>query len=237
MRAHQIDLPDDPSIERLAEATRRAIASHWLRRAAAERSVAVAFEALRPRIRAVGAADIVLALIAKAIDDERRHGDLCVRLAERYQGEPVVSPDARDGTLPNFGTGDERLEVTLTVVGMCCVNESIASEWIRSCWRVATAPIALAANKAHLHDEIDHARLGWAHLASDAVSAVTKRELQAWTPRLLRVNVAQWKRVDDALPEEGVPAHGHLSRRDNEDVIDAAVRDVVLPGFAHVGIG
>jgi hypothetical protein len=162
-------------------------------------------------------------------------------MAARYFGMddndpdlPLVTP--RDGTLPNFGTGDESIEVALVVMGMCCINESIASEWIRSCWQAATAPIALAANKAHLQDEIDHARLGWAHLSSSAISPAMKRTLATWIPKLLEVNVAQWKKPDEHLPPEGIPSHGHLSARDNEAVIDAAVRDVVLPGFAHVGL-
>jgi len=238
MRAHQvaITLPDDPTIDLLPDATRAAIARHWVHRASAERSVAVAFEALRPRLRATDAADVVLGLVDKAIDDERRHGDLCIRLAERYAGGSIAGGDPRDGTLPDFGTNDEPFEVLLTVVGMCCINESIASEWIRSCFQAATSPIAAAANRAHLQDEIDHARLGWAHLASNAVDAATKRRLEPWIPRLLRANVAEWKRPDDHLPPEGIPAHGHLSTPETDDVIDAAVRDVVLPGFAHVEV-
>ena len=232
----RIELPNDDTIELLAESSRRAIADHWLHRASAELGVAVAFEALRPRLRDVGASEVVLALADKAIDDERRHGELCVRLAARYLGEHVSTPDPRDAELPDFGTGDEPTEVALLAAGMCCINESVASEWIRSCWQLATSPIALAANKAHLQDEIDHARLGWAHLASDAVGPALKKTLRTWAPRLVRANVAEWKKRDPHLPEQGIPSHGHLSAADHDDVIDAAIRDVVLPGFVHVGV-
>jgi hypothetical protein len=237
--ARSIDLPhDDVAIDRLSEIERQAIAGHWLHRASAELSVAISFTLLRPRLKDVGAADVVLALADKAIDDEQRHGELCARLAARYLGRStdVTLPTPRDGTLPDFGTNDERMETALITIGMCCINESIASEWIRSCWQAATAPTALVANKAHLQDEIDHARLGWAHLASSAVSPALKRQLVPWIPKLLAVNVAQWKIPDEHLPTEGNPAHGHLSISDNEDVIDAAVRDVVLPGLTHVGL-
>lgn len=232
----QLELPEDDTIERLADDARRAIAAHWVERASAESGVAVAFEALLPRLRDVRAAEVVLALATKAIDDERRHGDLCVRLAARYLGTHVDAPAPRHRALPDFGTGDERMEVALTTLGMCCINESIASEWIRSCWEVATAPTAIAANRFHLQDEIDHARLGWAHLASDAVDAALRQKLRVWAPKLVAVNVAQWKKPDAHLPAEGIPAHGHLSRGDNDDVVDAAIRDVVLPGLAHIGL-
>ncbi len=229
-------LPDDPTIAALDEETRRAIAAHWLHRASAELGVAVAFEALRPRLVGVGAAPPVLALADKAMVDERRHGALCVQLAARYLDTDVATPAPRDGALPDFGTGAEELEVALLVLGTCCINESIASEWIRSCFRIATAPTALAANRAHLQDEIDHARLGWAHLASPAISDALRRRLRPWVPRLLDVNVAQWMKPDPHLPREGIAAHGHLSVEENEAAIDAAVRDVVMPGLKLVGL-
>lgn len=228
----------DPSIDRLGDEARRAIAKHWAHRSRSEHDVSVAFELLRPRLEGVGAEDVVLALADKAIDDERRHSDLCLLLARRYAGSDVVAEPARPVTLPVFGAGDEPLEVALIVLGMCCVNESLASEWIRSCWQAATSPTAIAANRAHLKDEIDHARLGWAHFASSAVSPAMKRALvsAAWPSKILEANVAEWRRPDEHLPAEGIPDHGHLSVRDHLAAIDAGVRDVVLPGFAHVGL-
>src|SRR5262245_19966904 len=109
MRPHSLALPDDPSIELLSEPVREAVTSHWLHRAASERSVAVAFEQLSARLRGVRAVDTVVSLAEKAIDDERRHGDLCVRLARRYRGADVPDPEPRAGDLPDFSSGDEPL--------------------------------------------------------------------------------------------------------------------------------
>ena len=231
-----MELPDDDTIDALDDTTRTAIASHWLHRSASELGVAIAFEQLRPRLAGVGAAAPVLDLVDKAIGDERRHADLCARIAARYAGRSLPAPPARGGPLPDFGTGDEHTETALVVMGMCCINESIASEWIRSCWRTATSPLAVMANREHLQDEIDHARLGWAHLASTAIAPSLKKRLAPWVPRLVEVNVAEWKRPDEHLPPGGIPAHGHLSAEMNEAVVDAAVRDVVLPGFALTGL-
>jgi hypothetical protein len=222
-----IDLDDD---------LRARISRHWLHRSAAERGVSVAFTHLRPRLVAVGVADPVLALVDKAIDDERRHADLCVRLASQYAGSDQPAPPPRFDGLPDFGTNDERLEVALIVTGMCCINESIASEWIRSCWQAATAEIAATANREHLKDEIDHARLGWAHLASEHVGAHLRQRIAQRVPKMIEVNVAEWKKPDEHLPASGIRAHGHLSREENDAVIDAAVRDVVVPGFELLGM-
>jgi hypothetical protein len=220
----------------LDDELRARIARHWLHRSAAERGVSVAFAHLRPRLVAAGVADAVLALVDKAIDDERRHADLCVQLATQYAGSDQAAPPPRYEGLPRFGTNDERLEVALIVTGMCCINESIASEWIRSCWQAATADIAVAANREHLKDEIDHARLGWAHLASEHVDADLKQRIAQRLPKMIEVNVAEWKRPDEHLPATGIRVHGHLSCEENDAVVDAAVRDVVLPGFELLGM-
>ena len=232
----RIALPDDPTIDALAPALRDALARHWTHRASSELSVAVALEELRPRLRDVGAARVVLDLVDKAIDDERRHGRLCVDLASRYHGSEVPCPAPRPHELPAFGTGDERTEVAMLVTGMCCINESIACAWLRACFRAATSPLAAFANKIHLEDEVDHARLGWAHLASSHVGDAVRASVRARVKDLVRVNVAEWRRDDAFLPPEGEPAHGHLSRDDHTQVIDDAVRDVVWPGLALVGV-
>lgn len=231
-----VELPDDPSIDALEGDLRRRLASHWLHRAGSELAVGDAFAAYLPRLRGVGAADVVLTLAAKAIDDERRHADLCVRLAARYLGTGTPTIERREAPLQDFGTADEPTEVALLALGMCCINESIACEWIRTCWHIATSPLAIAANRHHLKDEIDHARLGWAHLASSAVDDALRARLRLWTPKFLAVNVAEWKKRDEHLPPEGIPEHGHLSAAENDAVIDAAVEDVVLPGLKLVGL-
>jgi hypothetical protein len=38
------------------------------------------------------------------------------------------------------------------------------------------------------------------------------------------------------LPAEGVPPHGHLGAAASRVIVDEAVRDLVLPGFEHVGV-
>lgn len=231
-----LELPEDPTIDALSTDLREAVAAHWRHRAVSEARVALAFEALRPRLAAQRAAPAVLALVDKAIEDERRHSALCTQLEARYRGADARPPEVPSAPLPDFGTGDEALEVALLVLATSCVNESIASEWIRSCFRVATAPTALFANREHLQDEIDHARLGWAHFASSAVSAELKARVRPWVRRVLDANVREWRRRDAHLPEGGLHAHGHLSASEHDAVIDAALRDVVEPGLVLVGL-
>jgi hypothetical protein len=95
---------------------------------------------------------------------------------------------------------------------------------------------AQAANRLHLRDEIDHARLGWAHLASPAVDEDLREALAECVPRLLAANVAIWLRRDDFVSAEGVPGHGVCAHADTVAVIERALQELVLPGFRHVGV-
>ena len=205
--------------------------------------MAQALRALAPRLAAVGAEPAVLALVAKAIADEERHAGICVELAERYAKRslapraPLEPLAPRGGTLPDFGTGDEALEVALLVLGMSCINESIACEWLRASYARATDRAAAEVHRAHLKDEIDHARLGWAHFASRAVSPALKAVIrERWVERVLAANVTEWQKPDEHLPPEGVPELGHLSQAESLEAIEAAVRDVIRPGLARVGL-
>lgn len=232
-----LDVPfDDASIDALDSTTRTALASHWRRRAKSERQVGRAFAQMAPLLRAHGADAEVVKRLVQGAEQEERHAGLCVRLAEVYGGAPVSMPEVGAVPLPSFGEANEELEIALLVSGMCCINETIATAWLTAGLAVATAPIAIAANRIHLRDEIEHARLGWAHLASRRVSNATRAALASRLPRMLEANAPGWELDDASLPADGIPAHGHLPARDSRAVVQAAFADLVLPGFAHVGV-
>lgn len=227
---------DDRSVDALPDEARRAISRHWERRAVSELKVARSFGLLAPWVKRLSTEPVVVALMERAADDEERHAEICRVLAERYGGVKVAGPTVEDLALPSFGCEDERLEVALHVAGMCCINETIATAWIEACLACAEVPLAVAANRAHLREEIDHARVGWAYLASRAITPSLREELGACVPRLLEANVPQWERADPDLPAEGVRMHGHPSEEASRRAVQDAVRELVLPGFRHVGI-
>jgi len=226
----------DPSLRALPDPLRVAMAKHWARRARSEAHVGQSLLALVPRVRAVGGSPVVLHWLEVAGRDEAVHSELCRRLAESYAGERVEPAEARPVKLPEFGCDDERLETLLLVAGTCCINETLATAWLEANLAQSSAPIAQAANRLHLRDEIDHARLGWAHLASPAVDEDLREALAECVPRLLAANVAIWLRPDDFVPAEGVPGHGVCAYADTVAVIERALQELVLPGFRHVGV-
>jgi hypothetical protein len=225
----------DPSLDSLSEEARKALVTHWLRRSQSEWRVGLAFEALEVLGRGM-ADDVVLRLLHQSAGQELEHARLCHRLAERYAGSnlpQVMRPDAR---LPDFGTESARLELTFNIVGLCCINETFATAWLRYCLALARTPLAVAANREHLKDEIDHARLGWAHLASSWVTREDKLALAERLPELIRVNLALWEAASNYLPGDALPEQGQPSSRESRRVLRQAVDELLLPGFAYVGV-
>ncbi len=235
--AYGADLPfDDPSLAELTSGQRAAIAAHWKRRMRSELMVGRTFEAMLPLLRERNAAPAVLDLLARGAEEEVHHSEICARLAEVYGGESVERLTIESVTLPRFGVGDDQLETTLLVAGMCCVNETVATAWISACLAAAESPLAKQANRIHLTDEIEHARLGWAHLASDAVGDETRRALGPCLPRLFEANAPSWEHVEPTMPAEGVPSQGQLPAAVSRGVYMAAIGELVIPGFSHIGV-
>ncbi|MCA9535399.1 MAG: hypothetical protein KC593_17015 [Myxococcales bacterium] len=230
------DLPDgDASVDALPDALRQAISQHWTQRVVSELQVSRTFARLGPWLRSLRADATVVDMVERAAHEEVQHAELCLHLAAVYAGERPPAPEV-PFEMPVFGFEDERLEAAVHVVGLCCVNETIATAYLERCLALATTPLARAANRAHLREEIDHARLGWAHLASSSLTPDLRKQLAVCLPRILAANVPLWEQPDAHLPVDGVPAHGLPSHADSAETIRHAVRELVLPGFRHVGI-
>ena len=196
-----------------------------------------AFTILERDLQSSGASAIVLEMLAASIEDERRHAEQCRRLAVRYAGAEVAIGHVDAPVLPAFEGAETKTRAALRVTAMCCINETLATVWLKACFDRSVSPLARSANRLHLREEMSHARLGWAHLASPFVTPEMKRAIAARLPRLLDANVPQWYAEETAdVPPEGFPDHGVLSTEETRGLILAAVAEVVLPGFDEVGI-
>jgi hypothetical protein len=130
---------------------------------------------------------------------------------------------------------------------MGCINETIASAWLKASLEDAKTPLARAAIREFLADDVHHARLGWAHVASGFVDAPERAKVAAWLPRLFEAVLGPWlsplgtaplaasggesHALVDGIPEYGLPAW-ETTRR----AVVSAVDDVVLPGFDQLGV-
>jgi hypothetical protein len=232
----QLLLPwEDESVERLDVAARERVGTYWAGRTSAELRVAEAFRQVASELRELDASPRVCELLDVSLANELHHAEICRELAARYLGRVVAPPDPAPVHLPQFQHAPPALHAALCMAGLCCINESVATVWLQQCLARSSAPLARAANHLHLRDEIVHAQVGWAHLGSDSVDRATKGGLAKWLVPLLRANLERWL-ASATLTLAGVVAHGLPDPAEQRAHVLGAVRNVVLPGFDHVGV-
>ena len=177
---------EDASIAELPEPDRRAIGAVWLSRASAELTTASVTASVARALIELDAVTDVVVLAARAVSDEVRHSQLCHALAEAYLGQRLAPPRARQLEDASFGDAPQELNRLLLVVYHSCLNEGIATAILQENLRLAQAPAVRRVLHELLQDDVEHARIGWAHLASSAVGAEARRHVGLALPALLR---------------------------------------------------
>ncbi len=210
------------------------VATIWRSRAAAEGSVHAYAVRIQRDLAALDPSQAVVDLAARMVDDEARHVEVCLDVAARFDGQQGARPAPRGG-VDLVDDAPAALQPLLRLFGSC-IGESIAAVWIDRSAADVRAPWLREVLRAHLADEVHHARIGWAHLASNRVSEDDREELGAWLPRLLDASLTAWRWFPDVWPADGFPEEGLPSHAVTFAAIDEAVDEVVLPGFARYGV-
>ncbi len=197
---------------------RRRVGLDWLARTKQEHLAVGAFAEIALELAAVGVDSVVLALITRAAADEVRHADLCRRLAVSLLGADAVPERFRSvPRIPRHEGVPPRERALLHVVEMCCLNETFTGVYLTEMLDRTTNVTARAAIESPLEDEIDHGRVGWAHLTTACRegwgSAITAR-----LPELLDRTVAEvvcGPRSDEGVEDESLASsYGFLRVRD-----------------------
>jgi hypothetical protein len=227
----------DAEIHALPRETRDALAAVWQRRGGLELDVGAGFAAITTELIEHGAAPEVIAIVSGAVRDEVHHAEISVDLAAVYRGDAPRWPEPAPTFVPELAPAKGPLLATLHVIAMCCINETIACAVLEASLARAKTPLVRAGLQSILSDEVEHARAGWAHLASPFVSAETKAALPAWIKRLVSGKIAALLDRDAPIPEAAlVPDHGILSPEAFLGVLRSALDDLVFPGFERAGL-
>lgn len=225
----------DPALEALTHEQRSELVAVWLGRAASERRVAEAFEVIQRALETSRSGASLRALALRAVDDEHRHAELCRVVASRCAGRELPPPPRLSLVLPEHRGAPARLLPTLYVLGHCAMNETLASAFLETSLRYASAPLARAALRELLSDEIDHARLGWAHLSE--LSEGRRAELAPWLDSLVYENLRMWRTAPRLVPTDcELYAHGAPPADAIEQALLGAIRDLIIPGLAYFGL-
>jgi hypothetical protein len=225
----------DAEADALEDAQRAELVAVWLGRTASERRVADAFEVVRDALAALGAAKELVLLATRAVDDEYRHEELSRRVASRFAGRELDAPPRLKLVVPEHSGADEELVHTLHVLGHCAMNETFASAFLETSLAFAKAPLARAAVQELLSDEIDHARLGWAHLG--ALDETRRHAVAPWLLPMVRANLKMWR--DTPRPystDAAVHRHGAPPADAVESALLGAIANLMIPGLERFGL-
>lgn len=226
-------LAEDPAIAGLGPAERATLATIWWDRAHSESAVADVFAQVADELAASGAPAELVELARRAHGDEVRHAAICEELAVAY-GHDIAPRPTRRVRLRDYDQPTVRLRTALHALHVCCISETIATAFVEACLGACDSPVLREIHRDHLADEVQHARVGWAYAATlsteeraavaEELPHVLQRQLDAWTARI------------GDLPLAGIPGHGYPRREELLQVVHGAIRELVLPGLAHVGI-
>lgn len=226
-------LPDDPTVVRLSRDDRATLASIWEQRARSESAVRDVFAQVAAELASSGAPAELVELARSAEADEARHAAVCEELATTY-GDATTPSVRRRVRLRDYEQPTMRLRTALHAVHVCCVSETIATAFVEACLGACESPVLREIHRQHLADEVQHARVGWAYVAT--LTAEERAAIATELPHLLELQLGAWTGRIDELPIAGIAGHGYPPRAELLDAVHGAIRELVLPGFDHVGV-
>ena len=221
----------------LSEEARTTVGRSWLSRAKNEHLAVGAFSTMAAELAEAGCAPVVLSLITRAASDEVRHTDVCRRYAMAFLPEKDV-PERWMGVpnLPRHEGASTRDRALLHVVEMCCLNETFTGIYFTEMLQRATNASARAALESLLEDEIDHGRVGWAHLSQCVREGWGRAVVEAALPTIVERSVGPIAAAGDRKEPRGAESHGWLSAKDGAAIYREALVDVVFRGFEELGV-
>jgi hypothetical protein len=215
--------------------TRAHAGALWAFRAGAELDAAARFDRIATALARHDAHRGVVDLARQAAADEVRHHDRCAALARRFGTTP---PPKRMRVAPplRVAASDDRCQTLYEAIAMGCVTESLSVALLLEMKHAAQDDEVDDTIAEILRDEVQHSRLGWAHLAAEHerinLDFVT-RQLPGMLADTLHEEVFA---TPDPHEDESLAGLGGLPRRRRVAVVIAALREVVFPGLARFGI-
>jgi hypothetical protein len=225
------DAEIDVALAALSPSQRAQLLEYWIDRATGELTTALSFEFVLDDLRIEGAPAALLGLAETCISDEHAHAEWCLRWAGRIDPATPRQPrlaGTRPATFEGATEHDNRL---LRAIFGCCFSETVAVHVLLAAQARITWPSVKRLNHRHLREELGHARLGWAVLASPILTRRDRDMLRGHVPELVSLTREVWcstRPADEVLHAAGYLS-GELVTRAREDAIES----VVLPGIAR----
>jgi hypothetical protein len=223
----------DPSFAPQALAHAGAI---WAFRAGAELDASARFARLAITLARAEANAIVIDMARSAAADELRHHARCCELARRFATVPPPLDQRTAAPLRGDGSRGAREQVLVETVAMGCVTETLSTALLIEIRENAIDDHVADVVGEILEDEVDHSRLGWAHLAAEAGRGDVGF-LAPLLPAMLGHTVhEEIFGADDDSAHPEVAGLGGLARAERRSIFVATMTEVVFPGLRRYGV-
>lgn len=215
---------------------RHLVAQIWREREKTEREAASLFGQLGKAMREVGLPNDLAAMAEQASEDEVEHAGRCRSIIESC-GEAVNPLEARERGLlgPMAWATSERALYTSAAMG--CITETLSTALLLEMKKRLDSEIIDKTVRSILGDEVNHSRLGWAHLAYVSQSSDVAF-LGAYLPNMLEpVLSAESEEASEKKPQHcDLYGYGVLPRQTVREVFKQTLEEVILPGFEEFGV-
>ncbi|HWZ87913.1 MAG TPA: ferritin-like domain-containing protein [Polyangiaceae bacterium] len=212
------------------------MAGTWAFRTRAEIEASARFARMATDLAGVGADPVVVRGALEASEDEARHRDLCALVAARFG-----VPDAKNHVPPRQRIGrsnmDPRDRSLWEVVAVCCISETMNTSLLTRCQEVAKDEQIRSTLHELLKDEVRHAQLGWAHLASER-AAGRGEFLREILPLMLEASVEPGFLDGSQQPPwtEAMYDYGELPMTELVQIYCETLLEVVFRGLDVMGV-
>ena len=215
---------------------RMRVAETWNFRYTAELMASERFKRLAVDLRDTGAAREVIRLAENAVEDEKRHAILCREIAEEY-GFPFDDGPIEVEAVPlapaNLGKKDALL---FEVVAFCCITETVNTAMLVDTLSFATEERIRGAVRTILRDEVNHSKLGWAHLTHETALGHGTFFPSVLIPMFSQLGIDEILVRDGARDSPQLAKHGELNDSRRIELFSSVLAEVVLPGLEAAGI-
>jgi len=216
-------------------ALRRVAGASWSFRYGVEREAELRFASFAERLAGDGASPALVDLARRASGEERRHAELCAAMAGRY-GAALPEPVRQ---LPEIAPRrlSPRDRLIYEIVAACCVTETESMGVLTTLIGAAGDEELLCVLRERASDEVRHARLGWAHLATAHARGATAF-LGPLVPHMLQGSLADdlFAQAPRELEDPALLEHGVLPRAMKREVFTRTLEEVVFPGLEEFGV-
>jgi len=215
---------------------RRAAAEAWAFRARVEQEAALRFDQLAAIVAGFDPGSPVPAMMRRAADDERRHTEMCARLAQSLGDYVALDPGAE---LPSIAPRslDARQAALYEVVAACCITETESMATLTTLLACEAEPEVREVLHGISRDEVVHARIGWAHLSRESVAAEVAF-LAPLVPGMLAgtIDAGLFGPAPPDEDPEGLLRLGVLPLAKKREVFLGTLEQVVFPGLERFGV-